>query len=73
YTQREIDTNLLGENSEGHGGGDLNLVRDFVRYVRNEETSLSCTSIEDTVKGHLVVFDADKSMEHGGKPIDIVL
>lgn len=52
---------------DSHGGGDMLLVEDFVRYVRGETPSLACTSIEDSVSGHLVVFEADKSREAGGK------
>lgn len=55
--------------SIGHGGGDHSLVADFVKYVRNEATSPSCTSINDSVAGHLVVFAADESMENGGIPV----
>ncbi len=55
--------------SVGHGGGDHALVEDFIKYVRNEETSPSCTSVFDSVNGHLVVFAADESMENGGIPI----
>lgn len=51
---------------DSHGGGDLELVRDFVSYVTGEKTSVSCTSIQDSLSGHLVVFLADKSRENGG-------
>ncbi len=47
----------------GHGGGDLRLVNDFVRVVRGETPSISCTSIEDSVNGHLIGFCADQAME----------
>ena len=53
-------------SGDSHGGGDLGLMRDFIAYVRGEKASLSCTSIEDTVSGHLVVFLADKSRENNG-------
>ena len=55
--------------SVGHGGGDHALVEDFIKYVRDEATSPSCTSIYDSVAGHLVVFAADESMENGGAPV----
>jgi predicted dehydrogenase len=56
-----------------HGGGDLDLVRDFVSYARGEEPSVSCTSITDSLSGHLVVFLADKSRENGGIPEKAIL
>ena len=59
--------------NDSHGGGDLELVRDFVSYVRGEEQSISCTSIEDSFAGHLAVFLADKSMEEKGTPQVVTL
>lgn len=57
--------------SIGHGGGDHALVADFVKYIRNEETSLSCTSIFDSIAGHNAVFAADESMENNGAAVKI--
>lgn len=58
---------------DSHGGGDLLLTEDFVRYVRDDILSVSCTSINDSVKGHLTVFKADDSMKNCGKVEDIIL
>ncbi len=55
-------------DDDTHGGGDLMLAEDFVRYARDDEMSISCTSIEDSVKGHLTIFRADKSMKNNGFP-----
>ncbi len=63
----------LKVGDDTHGGGDLDLVRDFVAYVRGEEPSVSCTSISDSLAGHLVVFLADKSRESDGIPERIIL
>lgn len=57
--------------SVGHGGGDHALVEDFIKYVNNKETSPSCTSIHDSVAGHMVVFAADESMENNGATVKI--
>ncbi len=46
-----------------HGGGDLKLVEDFVNIVSGKENSLSTTSIEDSIYGHLAVYAADEAME----------
>ena len=59
--------------SVGHGGGDHALVEDFIKYVRNQPTSPSCTSVFDSVAGHLVVFAADESMENNGMPVKTIL
>ena len=50
----------------------MELSRDFVRYVRDNEMSVSCTSIEDSMKGHLTVFRADKSMKNGGTVENVI-
>ena len=64
FISEKID--LSGENTRGHGGGDENLTADFIDYIRNGKRSISCTDINDSVAGHLLVFLADKSREEGG-------
>ncbi|MCD7774472.1 MAG: gfo/Idh/MocA family oxidoreductase, partial [Clostridiales bacterium] len=49
-----------------HGGGDHALVEDFIKYVRGEKTSISCTSLDDSLDAYRVVFAADKSMSKNG-------
>lgn len=44
-----------------HGGGDALLPKDFVSYIRGEEPSISCTSIDKSALSHLLVFRAEKS------------
>lgn len=69
HLDREVDVSV---RDDSHGGGDIELARDFVRYVRDNDMSVSCTSIEDSMKGHLTVFRADKSMKNGGKVENII-
>ncbi len=63
----------LRVENDAHGGGDLDLVRDFVAYARGEQPTVSCTSITDSLAGHLTVFLADKSRENGGIPEKVIL
>ncbi|MBQ6019387.1 MAG: Gfo/Idh/MocA family oxidoreductase [Clostridia bacterium] len=63
YRHEKVDLSEGG----GHGGGDEAIVEDFIRYVRTGEQSLSCTAIENSIAGHLTVFLADDSREHGGE------
>ncbi len=66
-----VDLNVAGDMVGaygGHGGGDERLSEDFVKFLRGEEPSLACTSIFDSVAGHLCVYLADKSRENGGVP-----
>lgn len=70
FRRETVDVNVANDS---HGGGDLALVSDFVDYVRGDETTLSCTSIEDSFAGHLVVFLADTSRENGGRVEKVIL
>ena len=49
----------------GHAGGDYAIMHDFVRYMNGEETSLSITSIDDSINGHLIVYAAEESRKTG--------
>lgn len=53
---------------EGHGGGDMRLMQDFIRFATGQPTSFSCTGIRDSVAGHLTVFRADRSAKENGQP-----
>lgn len=67
----EVDLKVSGDMVGaygGHGGGDERLAADFVKFIRGEKPSLACTSIFDSVAGHLSVYLADKSRENGGQP-----
>lgn len=63
-TERIIDLNKLDQSeSGGHFGGDEGLVVDFVNYMAGGEPSISCTSIDGSIYGHLCVYAADRSMK----------
>ncbi len=75
YSEEMVDLNVSGDMHGafgGHGGGDLRLASDFVRYVRGEPTSESCTNIEDSIRGHLIGFCADEAMR-AGRVVDVVM
>lgn len=66
----EVDLRVTGDMVGaygGHGGGDERLAADFVKFIRGEAPSLACTSIFDSVAGHLSVYRADKSRENDGQ------
>lgn len=76
YDTETIDLNVSGDMDGafgGHGGGDEQLVLDFVNFVRGDETSLACTSIIDSMPGHICVYKADISRECGGFPQEIII
>lgn len=45
----------------GHGGGDLRLVRDFIRSVQQSGEHTSATSAAASVQSHLMAFAAERS------------
>ncbi len=45
----------------GHSGGDYAIMNDLVRYLDGDRSSVSITSINDSVYGHLCVYAADES------------
>lgn len=47
--------------SGAHSGGDLRLAADFAARVAGEKASVSCTSIDDSIAGHMLVIAAEKS------------
>lgn len=68
WREETVDLGIGGDKSGAngtHGGGDLRLVEDFVRVLQGKTPSISCTSIEDSVNGHLAVFRAEKARKTG--------
>ncbi|NLC44324.1 MAG: Gfo/Idh/MocA family oxidoreductase [Clostridiales bacterium] len=62
YTEENIDTSTAGAS---HGGGDMRMMEDFVKVIRNQASSISTTSLEDSIYGHLIGFKADDAMKQG--------
>ncbi len=59
---RTVDFNAKDQSEKGgHFGGDYLLSEDFVKYMQGEKPSISCTSIDDSVNGHMCVYAADLS------------
>lgn len=63
YNERVVNFNETKGETGGHFGGDKGLVADFLSFIKNNEPSISTTVIEDSLIGHLVVYDADKSVK----------
>ena len=58
--QHMVDISASQEGCH-HGGGDREVVLDFIAHLRGEPTSPSKTLLEDSVNGHRIVFLAEKS------------
>ena len=65
FCEKIADTEVI-DTTEGselgkHGGGDNEIMRHLVSYLRTGEQTLSLTSIDDSVEGHLCVYAAETS------------
>lgn len=49
----------------GHGGGDMGLVKDFLKLVRADGKSQGLTSADHSVQSHLMAFAAEQSRIDG--------
>ena len=45
----------------GHSGGDFAIMHDLIAYLNGDKSSVSITSLEDSVNGHMCVYAAEKS------------
>ena len=56
--------NYLGDEDNsvaGHYGGDYYIMKDLVRFLNGEKTSVSTTVISDSVNSHLICYAAEKA------------
>jgi hypothetical protein len=67
YQEETVDFSaenaLKGEDNSvaGHYGGDFFIMRDLVRFLNGEATSVSTTVIDDSVNSHLICYAAEKA------------
>lgn len=45
----------------GHSGGDYAIMHDLLRHLNGDRSSVSITSIDDSINGHLCIFAAEES------------
>lgn len=68
-----IDVTEMGKTFRGHGGGDAGLIRDAIRYFRNEDLDrTSITEIGSSIESHILAFKAEESRLLGGQVIDLL-
>lgn len=72
FTTREVEvfdyTELAGQPY--HAGADLRLVDNFLKYINGEPTDGSLTTIDESMKSHLLCFEAEHS-RHTGHTINM--
>lgn len=62
---KEVEAFSDGKAFGGHGGGDIGLMREAMRYFRGEKPSASLSSLQDSINSHLIVFAAERSVSSG--------
>lgn len=55
------DKTVWSMETDGHGGGDWNLVADWVQAIAKQDKSLLSSTIDASVESHLMGFAAEKS------------
>jgi hypothetical protein len=60
---------LFGSNKSGHGGGDDNIVINFMNAILNNKPFDS--TLEMSIESHVMAFKADDSRVENGKVMDI--
>ena len=58
---RKISVANKLQPGSGHNGSDFEIMKTLVRYLNGDKTSVSITSIDDSINGHLCVYAADQS------------
>ncbi len=64
YDEEVIDINDKIKNSSnysGHAGGDYAIMNELCAYLNGDKSSISITSIDDSINGHLLVYAAEES------------
>lgn len=54
----------LGDVGDGHSGGDIRLIADFINYLETGEKSISQTDIDSSIDGHLIAIGADMAAKN---------
>lgn len=71
-TEHSIDVMSLSDDFSGHGGGDVQMVEEFLDMVSGErEESSYVTSLDRSLESHYCALAAEYSRVHGGEPVDI--
>ena len=68
YTEEVFNLNVEGDKigaMGGHGGGDGQLVLDFIDYLNGNPPTYRCAMLADSVISHKAVFAAERARKEG--------
>jgi hypothetical protein len=67
-----VDVNKLATDFSGHGGGDHQMVKEFLEMVRDDSPMKAhMTSLEVSTQSHYIAMAAEKSRLNGGAVIKV--
>lgn len=71
--QEEAETICVDapDNGETHGGGDNNIIEDFIEYVRTGNKKENITLLSESIMSHRIAFAAEKSRQKNGESINL--
>ena len=58
---KEIVWEKTSEDETGHGDGDFGLIKQFLKAVRSNNSTIFGSTIEESMESHLMAFAAEKS------------
>lgn len=56
-----IDTELENTSMQGHGGGDYQIMKHFIKAIAKNDTSYILSGADETLRSHLLVFGAERA------------
>lgn len=72
--RQTIDVSKLSEDFSGHGGGDNQLMTEFLALVRDDAVQDSAlTTIDRSIESHLAAFAAETSRLRGGESMRVTI
>ena len=70
--EQVVNLTLAEEDIQGHGGGDMGIVSDFITLLEGKEPAHSrLTTLETSTESHYIAFAAEESRLHNGKSIKV--
>lgn len=55
------------QQGNAHGGGDQAIIQDFIAILKGKDPSPCCTTLDDSMTGHRMVFIAEESRIRNGE------
>ena len=68
---QEIDVNTLSDDFSGHGGGDVQLMREVLDLILDGKASEGITTVDQSMESHYIAFAAEESRLENGRTMEV--